>query len=611
MVSKTQPVIPPTLPTVHLETIYEESGDSHSSSIVNIQRQFDNREQSSSCWSNQTFHGLISARSIPTVDVHRRRQENDCQHKPPIEVRYLDGTKCYIHPSLTTTTASTIIKRRKYSRSSRHDSSSPIKINTKSRQIFNITPKKKKKLPKKPEIMLTIITVEDLSQAGITPPSTSSLDESDTLALTKSHSNSSVDTLKAVKDISLNDTDKVLIEQLPTATVPPSIQPVGPIIDITMSNLRFPVAPRHHSQHQPTLRHPQQTSTIRSQSLPPSQSHFPSSLQQKSISNLIPPVAVVPPSRKTSGPSLQITVTTDENERNLLSINHISRSTISSMKSTNENLNNQSKPSFQSCTNSLVGGGSRSAFRPFLKSTTFTPQPKLPLNMNVKSQTSTNQIKQNSSKPQVPLPSHPHPQQYRPSSSSNKINFTAQHSSSINSVGNDRHSISSDVSKQSVRPKISNNNLSDKVINSTSTMRTSNNSQPLLRTSTNKIVDNSFNQTNIINDQMNDIQNRSIIIDPSLQWHSVTSKSLYEVPRLSNQYSGIPLRITLPDSSPTHNQKLVHNHDIELENRLLNAGLSPETIALYERILEVGDINEMAISSPPEIINQYHCESFL
>jgi hypothetical protein len=101
-----------------------------------------------------------------------------------------------------------IINRRKYTHSSRHDSSTlaTTKVNNKYRQILNPTSKKKKKLPKKTETVLTIITAEDLSQAGITPPSTSSPDESETLVLTKSQSNSSLDTIKTVKDISLKDT---------------------------------------------------------------------------------------------------------------------------------------------------------------------------------------------------------------------------------------------------------------------------------------------------------------------------------------------------------------------------------------------------------------------
>jgi hypothetical protein len=202
MVSKTQPVIPP--PPVHLETIYEESGGSLSSSVVDIQLQSRNRQKSSTPSTNQTIHGLISARSIPSVDAHRRRRTNE--QKLPIEVRYRDGTKRFIQPS--STTAPVIVNRRKYSHSSRHDSLLSTKLNAKYRQIFNTTPKKKKKLGKKTEIMLTIITAEDLSQAGISPPSTSSPDESDTCALMKSQSNSSLDTFKTVQDISLDDMDE-------------------------------------------------------------------------------------------------------------------------------------------------------------------------------------------------------------------------------------------------------------------------------------------------------------------------------------------------------------------------------------------------------------------
>jgi len=102
-----------------------------------------------------------------------------------------------------------------------------------------------------------------------------------------------------------------------------------------------------------------------------------------------------------------------------------------------------------------------------------------------------------------------------------------------------------------------------------------------------------------------------ISVDPTLTWHSVTSKSLYDVPRLSNQYSDIPLRIIIPDGTPTHNQKLLQKHDINLEKRLLNAGLSPETIALYERILEVANTRQGDSLSPPKILDQYFEKSLI
>lgn len=118
----------------------------------------------------------------------------------------------------------------------------------------------------------------------------------------------------------------------------------------------------------------------------------------------------------------------------------------------------------------------------------------------------------------------------------------------------------------------------------------SNNSQHLPRQSMVNKTTNSLRQSSAKNSQMNDVEDSLSIKDPNLQWHSVTSKCLLEVPRISNTYANIPLRITLPQRSPTHNQKLLHKHDAALESRLLNAGLSPETIALYERILEVADM---------------------
>jgi hypothetical protein len=181
---------------------------------------------------------------------------------------------------------------------------------------------------------------------------------------------------------------------LPIATIPLSIQPVQPVIDISISNLHFPPF-RHHSYDQKQLRHSQQQTTTRSQSLSPSQFHFLRSTQQKTISNHIqPPIAVVPPSPKKSLPSLpslQITLTRDTNEKNLSSkVKRSNAKTISSLKSLNETTNNEYKNSFRPSATVIVGG-SRSAFRPFLKSTTFNPQPRIPYNINVRSQISTNQ----------------------------------------------------------------------------------------------------------------------------------------------------------------------------------------------------------------------------
>jgi hypothetical protein len=177
------------------------------------------------------------------------------------------------------------------------------------------------------------------------------------------------------------------------ATVLPSIQPV---INISNSHPRFPAAPRHRSQQPPPppqqqqLRYPQQVGTIRCQSLPSSHLHLPPPMQNKPISTQQPPVAVVPPSQKPSPPSLQITLTNNENERKSSSKANISNTTTrSSSKTANETVNSETKHLIRSSNHILVGGGSRSAFRPFLKQTTRNPQPRIPSNTNLRP---TNQI---------------------------------------------------------------------------------------------------------------------------------------------------------------------------------------------------------------------------
>lgn len=175
--------------------------------------------------------------------------------------------------------------------------------------------------------------------------------------------------------------DVILHFLVPTTT----IQPVQPIIDISVLNLHFPPAPRHHSQHQPTFRHPQQISQIRSQSLPSSQAQLFLSTQPKLVNNQLPPVAVVPPSPKKALPSLQITLTNDENDKEQLS-----KSKHSQTKSTTaQTVNNNAKQVFRPSATVLVGGGSRSAFRPFLKSNNSHIQPRFSSQINIRPHFST------------------------------------------------------------------------------------------------------------------------------------------------------------------------------------------------------------------------------
>lgn len=100
-----------------LETIVEES-PSFVSSAVSIKEY-----RKYSLIDNFFVDGLISARSIPTVDVERRRLK-PVTRKPPIEVRFLDGSKRFIPPA-----------------------------------------KKENRVP----VVVTIITAEDLDRLGFSP----------------------------------------------------------------------------------------------------------------------------------------------------------------------------------------------------------------------------------------------------------------------------------------------------------------------------------------------------------------------------------------------------------------------------------------------------------
>jgi len=176
-------VVLKTQPNPPLETIYEESG-SFVASTVNIQHQPNNNAHPTG-----TINGLISARSIPSVDFQRQRG-NVKQQRPPIEVRFRDGSKRYIHPS---SEAAMIMNRRKLLNSSQNNLSSKTMPNSSYQQIFNSNLNQ----PRHP-VVITIITADDLQQAGVTPTYSSSPDES---VRSMSTSTLSSDTSKARKHL--------------------------------------------------------------------------------------------------------------------------------------------------------------------------------------------------------------------------------------------------------------------------------------------------------------------------------------------------------------------------------------------------------------------------
>ena len=134
-----------------LATIYEESGSFIASIVTNEE---DSYEQ-------KTDNGLISARSIPSVDRQRQRTYT-YRRKPPIEVRFRDGSKRYIHPS---TTAKMLINRRNLLDSSEGHFSPKKHVRFQDRPSWQLRARPR---------VLTIITADDLRQAGITPTSSSS-----------------------------------------------------------------------------------------------------------------------------------------------------------------------------------------------------------------------------------------------------------------------------------------------------------------------------------------------------------------------------------------------------------------------------------------------------
>ena len=186
MVLKTA-VVPP------LETIYEESG-SFIASTSDAQRRLSSQASSSSV--KQTVSGLISARSVLSVDAQRQRAQAH-PTRPPIEVRFRDGSKRLIYStakaSPTTKTRSTLHFK------GRDDAPAKPVLNGKHRPGMT-APSNGKPLPSKPTSMLTIITAADLDRARITPTtsSSSSPDECESSLV----SNSSMGTLKTIQEIS-------------------------------------------------------------------------------------------------------------------------------------------------------------------------------------------------------------------------------------------------------------------------------------------------------------------------------------------------------------------------------------------------------------------------
>jgi hypothetical protein len=144
---------------------------------------------------------------------------------------------------------------------------------------------------------------------------------------------------------------------------------------------RFPSLPRQVFQI------PQQSPAIRSSSLPSTHLPFVGQTQLTITPCNIPPMAMVAPNQKTHPSSLQIMLSIEENElkQKQRQLNDASRAMerpkkfASASKSMPERNDQPKEVVTHSIGRLSLGGGSRSAFRPFLKQTDPTGQ-SMPIN---------------------------------------------------------------------------------------------------------------------------------------------------------------------------------------------------------------------------------------
>ncbi|CAF4004227.1 unnamed protein product [Adineta steineri] len=530
-------------PNAPLETIYEESG-SFNTSLVSMHHPLHNHIYNT----QGTINGLISARSIPPVNFYKQRAATGNQHKPPIEVRFRDGSKRFIHPGKT---ATMIINRRNVINSSNKNLSSKTISHLKPPQIYN-SHRNKENIQSRPHsIVLTIITANDLKRIGLTPTDSSSPDTSTTPMSTPS-----------APKMMANQSQSILTQSISTSTMGTmksrksnfkvSFAPLPPMTPIqttsnssTSTNQTASILSHLSSQEQSNSMSDSQNTTV-SQSI--------------STNNTNPTLSL--PNSKASIPSSQIVSSTGKNEKN-----------------TSPNANKSQKQIPQPNTTVHIGGGSHSAFRPFLKRMHFSPKT-IPIAMRTS-------LAINGTTYQPPQQQQQQ-QQMIPYTQFRKQQFSAIPSSHITkipvkTISTQNENLSNYRQQQSI---IANNNN----IN---------------------IINNALNLRNVLNISSKPGNTFSLALKPNTHWYNIASNHITDIPRLAQAYASIPLRITLPVVTPTHNQKLLVKHNIGLEQRLLNAGLSPETIALYERILDVAENRPTSLLSPPKIIDQNPYRSLL
>ncbi|CAM4826308.1 unnamed protein product [Rotaria magnacalcarata] len=549
-------------PTAPLETIYEESG-SFTAPTIDFEHQLYNHASK-----NEAINCLISSHSTPPIDIQRQRITGN-QAKPPIEVRYRDGSKRFIHPS----TALPMIINRKQCLDFSPDNLLLNKISNSNYQQIQSTNFPKKHLQTKAPLVITIITAEDLNQAGITPTISSSSDDSEILALDHSPLKSSINTNKSLQS---NHQDS--LEKLTS----PSVQRVP---STTTLSLHSPVI--HFQQPQNIVNH--LPSSISSQtSFSTINKSFGTSTQASSI-----------PRQKPFNSLLKVTVINDQIKQNSTLNSNRLNSNSPSKQLPNKTVN----PANRQQTLFLPRSGNESAFRPFNKLVRFNDQTN-----PSKSQLTININRRPTSSPALPTSSYSQLAQQKqttlPSLSLTKISLR-QPPKKFNSLVA-QSTCDSMLLKQKVSGTKANNNPSIQI-------NSSNNQKPSfpISVATINYKDNTLTLPRLVNIADSSGQNVSLGVKPNTKWPNVISNSVNDIPRLSPKYSGIPLHINLPFSNPRYNQNLVTKHDVALENRLLNAGLSPETVALYERILNFAEDPQLSKLSSSFTINPYTNNNFI
>ncbi|UJR22551.1 hypothetical protein I4U23_025600 [Adineta vaga] len=577
VMSKTSVIAP-------LETIYEESGSfiaSTNNSYPRIQNHV---------YPNGSINGLISARSIPTVNFHQQRAVQN-PTKPPIEVRFRDGSKRYIPPSSSQNAM--MMSRRKFTDSSDADLSSNTMSTGNYKHFFNANTTNIDTERRKPPVVITIITVNDIKRAGFTPTDTSS-PETISVMSTPSLSNSASNFSQTLSSPTFSNS--TFNRSQPTSSMSQPISSLSQRIPTQQSILS---QAQSQSQSQSTVtvstgrtrKHFHKVSFAPLPPMTPVQSLMQSTTNQSrtntalqtNLPRISPHQSISSSNSRNSTPSQSGSVDT----------NSVASTVNSNSKSTNpslqiilsNNTHNRTTPlnttqkvnqGILPNTNVAIVGGSRSAFRPFLRQ----------MRLNQKSFPITKRA-----------PLNIQGRIYRP---------TQQQQQQMLSFVQSYHD-----QQQQQHPTMPLTNITNIPVNSNAVQNeeTSNYQDQSISSSNN--INNSFSFRNLMNIPTNSNQNLSLTPGPSMNWINITSNSIYDIPKLARAYASIPLRIDLPVVSPHSNQKALVHHDTGLERRLLNAGLSPETVALYERILDVAQYRPMSGLSSLQTFGQDPYSSLL